>query len=178
MQLVALSPVHVAPLLWRRDARSWMMTLVCKASLDLVPGEMRLSAQQDVINETDQHWEDDRARSVHSPGDLQPFKTRADVTLVGNAFAPHGSAVRSLAVRLICAGVDKSIAVYGDRPRPGHAEPAPFTRMALRYERAAAGPGNPVGASERTANLEPPRRSEVTGMGPVQPIGFGPIASD
>jgi hypothetical protein len=174
MQLAALSPVHVAPLLWRRDARSWMMTVVCKASFDLVPGEMRLSAQQDVINETDQHWEDDSARSVHAPDDLQPFKTRADVTLVGNAFAAHGSPVRSLAVRLVCAGIDKAIAVYGDRARPGHPEPAPFTRMALRYERAAAGPGNPVGATDRTPNLEPSRRGE----GPIPPVGFGPIAPD
>ena len=63
MRLVALSPVHVAPLLWRRDARTWILTVVCKASFDLLPGEMRLSAQQDVINDRDQRWEDDSARS-------------------------------------------------------------------------------------------------------------------
>jgi hypothetical protein len=176
MQLVALSPVHVASLVWARDARTFVLTVVCKASFDLLPGEMRLSAQQDVINEQDQRWEDDPARSVHAPGDLMPFKPRADVTLVGTAFAPHGKAVRSLVARLVSGSIDKAIAVYGDRPRPGHPEPALFTRMPLRYERAAGGPGttNPVGTPERPPNLEPARRVD----GPMLPIGFGPIAPD
>ena len=174
MRLIALSPVHVAPLLWRRDARTWILTVVCKASFDLLPGEMRLSAQQDVINDRDQRWEDDGARSVHTPDDLAPFKTRADVTLVGTAFAPQGAPVRSLIARLACAGIDKSIAVHGDRTRSS--EPALFKRMALRYERAAGGPGtvNPVGIADRVPNLEPARR----GDGPVPPVGFGPIAAD
>ncbi|APR86657.1 D-alanyl-D-alanine carboxypeptidase [Minicystis rosea] len=176
MQLVALSPVHVAPLLWRRDARTFVLTVVVKASFDLTPGEMRLSAQQDVINEQDQRWEDDPGRSVHAPGDLMPFKPRADVTLVGSAFAPQGKPARSLVARLVCGAVDKAIAVYGDRPRPGHPEPVAFTRMPLRYERAAGGLGtaNPVGTPDRPPNLEPARRIE----GPIPPIGFGPLASD
>ncbi|MFT3764690.1 MAG: DUF2169 domain-containing protein [Minicystis sp.] len=176
MQLVALSPVHVAKLRWRRDARAFVLTVVVKASFDLVPGEMRLSAQQDVINEQDQRWEDDPGRSVHAPGDLMPLKPRADVTLVGTAFAPQGKPVRSLLARLVCGTIDKAIAVYGDRPRINHPEPAAFTRMPLRYERAAGGPGtaNPVGTPERPPNLEPARRVD----GPVPPIGFGPIASD
>jgi hypothetical protein len=176
MRVVALSPVHVASVVWRRDARTWMLTAVCKASFDLVPGEMRLSAQQDVINEADQRWEDDPQRSVHAPGDLAPFKPLADVTVVGNAFAPGGKATRSLVTRLVVGNVDKAIAVFGDRPRPGHPEPATFTRMPLRFERAAGGPGttNPVGTPERPPNLEPARRGE----GPVPPIGYGPIAPD
>jgi hypothetical protein len=175
MQLVALSPVQIAPLVWRRDVRTFVLTVVVKASFDLVPGEMRLASQQDVINDHDQRWEDDPGRSVHAPLDLMPFKPRADVTLVGTAFAPPGKSARSLVARMVCGTIDKAIAVYGDRPRPGQ-EPAVFTRMALRYERAAGGPGttNPVGTPERLPNLEPARRGE----GPVPPIGFGPIAAD
>lgn len=176
MQLVALSPVHVADLVWRRDARTFVLTVVCKATFDLVPGEMRLSAQQDVIHERDQRWEEDPARSVHAPADLMPFKPRADVTLVGNAFAPQGKPTRSLVARLVCGTIDKAVAVYGDRPRPAHPEPATFARMPLRYERAAGGLGtvNPVGTPERPPNLEPARRLD----GPTPPIGFGPIAAD
>ena len=176
MQLVALSPVHVAQIVWRRDARTNVLTVVCKATFDLIPGEMRLASQQDPIHERDQRWEDDPTRSVHAPGDLAPFKPRADVTLVGTAYAPQGKALRSLTARLVCGTIDKAIAVYGDRPRPAHPEPASFTRMPLRYERAVGGPGtsNPVGTPERAPNLEPPRR----GDGTVQPIGFGPIAPE
>jgi hypothetical protein len=176
MQLVALSPVHVAQVVWRRDPRTSVMTVVCKATFDLIPGEMRLASQQEPIHEREQRWEDDPARSVHAPSDLAPFKPRADVTLVGTAYAPQGKALRSLTARLVCGTIDKAIAVYGDRPRPGHPEPASFTRMPLRYERASGGPGtsNPVGTPERAPNLEPPRR----GDGPTTPIGFGPVAPD
>jgi hypothetical protein len=176
MHLVALSPVYVASLPWRRDARSWVLSVVCKMTFDLTPGEMRLSQQQDVINEQDQRWEDDSKRSVHAPSDVVPFKARADVTLVGNAFAPGGKRVRSLVARLTVGTIDKAIAVFGDRAR-GSADALPFTRMPLRYERAAGGAGsvNPVGGGrDRLPNLEPPNHHE----GAVPPIGFGPIAPD
>ena len=52
---------------------------------------------------------------MYSPSDLVPFKPRADVLLVGHAFAPKGEGVRSLVARLVTAGVDKAIEVFGER---------------------------------------------------------------
>ena len=186
MEIVALSPVHATTLTWRRDARTWACTVVCKATFDLTPAEMRLSQSQDPLHEQDRRWEEEPARSLHSPTDLVPFKARADVMLVGHAYAPNGKSVRSLLARLVVGGVDKSIAVLGDRAAAGR-DPVPFTIMALRYERAAGGLGhaNPAGiaASEaRLPNLEPAIRSGRDGSQKGDEnaalAGFGPIAPD
>ena len=145
---------------------------------------MRLSAQQDPLNDDDQHYDDDPRRSVHAPGDMAPFKVRADVSLVGHAFAPQGQSVASLVARLAIGSIDKSIAVHGERawsdegPKPV----GTFSRLALRYERAAGGAGtaNPAGlpgtaSSAAVPSLEPlARRASEE----VSPIGFGPLASD
>ncbi|MEO5731089.1 MAG: hypothetical protein ABI134_06880 [Byssovorax sp.] len=53
MDVVALSPVYATSLSWRRDARTWALTVLCKATFDLLPGEMRLSQSQDPIHEQD-----------------------------------------------------------------------------------------------------------------------------
>ena len=186
MEVVALSPVHATTLTWRRDAKTWALTVICKATFDLTPGEMRLSQAQDPLHEQDRRWEEEPARSLHSPTDLVPFKARADVMLVGHAYAPNGKSVRSLLARLVVGGVDKSIAVLGDRAAAGR-EPAPFAIMALRYERAAGGLGhaNPAGiaASEaRLPNLEPAiragREGSSKGDDGAPLAGFGPIAPD
>jgi hypothetical protein len=177
MEVVPLSPVHVASLRWRRDARSWVLTLVAKMTFALQPGEMRPSPQQERLHERDQYAEEDPSRSLVSASDMAPFKPRADVLLVGHAFAPQGGRVRSLVARLVCGSVDKAIAVYGDRTGT-RGEPAAFSRMALIYERAPGGPGtaNPVGVPEgRLPNLEAMRPDEAAHEGGT-PVGFGPIA--
>ncbi|MEO7331657.1 MAG: DUF2169 domain-containing protein, partial [Minicystis sp.] len=110
MEVIALSPIHVTALPWRRDARSHLLTIVCKATFDLQPGEMRLCQQQEAILEQDKR-DDDAGRSVHVPSDLWPFKQRADITLVGHAYAPRSANVRSLVARLVSGSVDKSLAV-------------------------------------------------------------------
>jgi len=186
MEVVALSPVYATSIIWRRDAKTWALTVVCKATFDLMPGEMRLCKQQDPLHDQDRRWEEEPARSLHSPTDLVPFKPRADVMLVGHAYAPNGKSVRSLLARLVVGSVDKSIAVLGDRSSSGR-EPSAFTIMALRYERAGGGPGtvNPAGISPsegRFPNLEPAihraREHHRVGEESTALAGFGPIAPD
>jgi hypothetical protein len=124
MDVVALSPVYATSLPWRRDAKSWALTVICKATFDLTPGEMRLSQSQDPIHEQDR-WDEDPARGLHTPTDLAPFKVRADVMLAGHAYAPNGKAVRSLLARLVVGGIDKSIAVLGEAALVGVGPVAP-----------------------------------------------------
>jgi hypothetical protein len=170
----------------------WSLTIVCKATFDLMPGESPLAAEQDEPNDEDTHWDDDTTRSVSSPADLVPFKPRADVVLVGSAFAPQGQPVRTLVARLGIGAIDKAIEVHGHRnfgPDGLAREAAPFTKMRLRYERAAGGPetGNPVGVrvdggaegagASAVPNLLPPGTSEVRRGDRVAPIGMGPLAA-
>jgi hypothetical protein len=78
-------------------------------------GESTLAADQDAPNDADDHWNDDVTRSLRAPTDLVPLKVRADVLLVGSAFAPGGVPVRSLVARLIVGKVDKAIEAVTDR---------------------------------------------------------------
>jgi hypothetical protein len=190
MDVVSLSPLSVGSLVWQPRPGEWALTVACKATYDLLPGTCRLAAHQDHINEDDNHWNDDSARSVNQPSDLAPFKACADILLVGHAFAPGGQPVRSVVTRLIVGDVDKSIEVYLDRwwSQDGLlGEGARFTRMPLRYERAAGGPTswNPVGIRQDRVdaygkrlvpNLQRPGMLVSDPNDAVEPIGYGPIS--
>jgi hypothetical protein len=184
MDVVALGPFFVAALPWQRQNRAWMLTVVCKATFDLEPGELRMSSRQEPINDADNHWDDDPGRSVYSPSDLVPYRKGVDVTLVGHAFAADHKPARSLEARLCVGTIDKAVEVHADRTWDGDAQitkgPS-FTRMPLRYERAPGGPGtsNPVGLARKAGplpNLHPARRRGAQGDGAL--VGFGPIAAD
>ncbi len=190
MELFSTSPLQSSYLLFRQSSGEWAQTVVCKATYVLSPGLSTLAAEQEPPNEEDNHWNDDASRSLYAPSDLVPFKPRADVILVGSAFAPGPGPVQSLLVRLAAARIDKSLEVVGDRAsRNGiPQEPARFSTMPLRYERAAGGPEtwNPVGVNPhlrpdaqglvRLPNLQPPPAPGRDPRTPIAPVGFGPIA--
>src|SRR4051794_28663001 len=143
MDVVSVSSLPVASLIWQPRPSNWVLTVVCKATYSLQPGEAAFAAEQEAPNENDNHWDDDPARSVSAPSDLIPIKPRAEVMLVGPAFAPHRTPARSLIARLCVGEVDKSIEVFCDRsvaPDGSVQEGARFNRMAIRYERAVGGP--------------------------------------
>ncbi len=180
----SLCLLRVTSLVWRMRNGGFALTVVVKGTYDLAPGELRLAEQQAEPNEDENFWDDDTRRSLKEPNDLALFKVRADVVLVGKAFAPKQAPGRALLARLSVAGVDKTIEVCADRswtPESGLREGAPFASMPLRYERAAYGNDNPVGVrvdphtGGALPNLQPPGASRRPDA--IQPIGFGPIAS-
>jgi len=184
MEVLSLGPLYAAGLPWQRQNRDWMLTVVCKATFDLAPGELRLSAGQEPINDSDNHWDDDVHRSVYAPSDLAPFKKGADVTVVGNAYAPHRQPTRSVLARMIVGTIDKGVEVHADRAWTGEAQITdgpPFTQMPLRYERAQGGPGthNPVGLVIQPGPLPNLHRARQAGtlQDDGSPVGFAPIAA-
>lgn len=192
MQIIAASPFSSGSLRWQPRPGAWALTVICKATFHLIPGEMSVAAAADPLNDADDYWNDDPRRSLHAASDLVPFKRRADVVLVGHAYAPPGQAVSSLVARLVVAGVDKALEAHADRvwtPEGQLLEGARFTKMPLRWERAAGGPDtiNPVGVHVNARpdaygrvplpNLQPLGifvgwRDDV-----IAPVGFGPIAA-
>ncbi|MEP7121368.1 MAG: DUF2169 domain-containing protein [Byssovorax sp.] len=192
MDIFSSGPFRVALLVWTPRAGAAALTVICKATFHLRPGESPLAAEQDLPNEEENHWNDDPSRSLCSPCDLIPRKPRADVLLVGNAFAPGLSSVRSLVARLIVGGIDKSISVFGERTftRDGllH-DDAGFAKMPIRWERAAGGPDtrNPVGVRMQGSadaqgtivvpNLQPVGFVLGRPTDLLPPVGFGPIAA-
>jgi hypothetical protein len=187
MNVIAIGPLPVGSLVWQGSAGR-ILTIVCKATFTLCPGESPLAPVQQPINAVDAHLEDDPDRSVQAPGDLVPYKARADVVLVGFAFAPRAEPVKSLVVRLAVGEIDKAFEVVGDRSWTadgGLGEGSRFVRLSLRYERAGGGPetANPIGVSPEAQsagplpNLQPvgflpSRRGEV-----IAPVGFGPLSA-
>ncbi|MFO0588855.1 MAG: DUF2169 domain-containing protein [Polyangiaceae bacterium] len=188
MDLVAPGPLRVTLLRWLFSNGAPALTVVCKATFSLRPGQSPLAPQQDEPNEDDTYWDDDSQRSLSAPSDLVPFKARGDVVLVGSAYAQQP--VRSLVARLSVGTIDKSIEVCADRAIGVDGvlrEGMPFAKMRLRYERAAGGAEtwNPVGMRFDVAdargnvvlpNLQPVG-AQITRRGDgFGPIGFGPIA--
>ncbi|AUX27744.1 hypothetical protein SOCEGT47_083420 [Sorangium cellulosum] len=190
MNVITAGPLPAASILWQPQAGAWVLTVVCKATFLLRPGEALFAPEQDPPSQGDATGEEAPSRSLQSASDLAPAKPRADVVLVGFAFAPGKVPVRSLMTRMIVGDVDKSIEVWCDRvfSQDGalHEGP-PFAQMPLVYERAAGGPGswNPVGVSgaSRNAygqiavpNLQPPGLFIAEPGKSIEPVGFGPIA--
>ena len=187
MNVVAIGPLPVESLTWQGPGNR-VLTVICKVTFTLWPGESPLHPVQQPIDLADVYLEGEPTRSLQTPGDMVPFKPRADVLLVGFAFAPRGEPVKSLVARLVVGAIDKAVEVVGDRswgPDGALGEAARFTRMSLRYERAGGGPetANPVGVSSdaqgggalpnlQAVGFVPSRRGEV-----IAPAGFGPLAS-
>lgn len=127
MDVVALAPVPVASYYWRLGDRPWTLTLVCKLTLDLEPGEATLAKENEPIHLTDTFIEDDVDASPYGASDLTPGKPLVDVMLVGDAFAPRGKPTQSLTARLKVGSLDKSVLVAA---QPGA---GPFARAPLDY---------------------------------------------
>jgi len=191
MDIVSTGPLRTGSVLWRAQSGAFMLTVACKATYEMLPGASRLAPDQDPLNETDNYWNDDERRSLHAASDLAPFKRRADVILVGHAYAPGGQPVSSLLARLVVGSVNKAIEVRADRTwtQDGALLDGPrFVKMSLRWEKAAGGPdtSNPVGMRPdarpdpygRVAvpNLEPPGFYLAQPGQAIPPVGFGPIA--
>ncbi|WP_170319830.1 DUF2169 family type VI secretion system accessory protein [Polyangium spumosum] len=190
MQILSVGPLRTGSLVWQKRAGGFVLTVVCKATYWLQPGEAMLSNEQEALNEADDHWDDDPNRSLRAASDLVPQKPRPEVTLVGYAYAPGQQPVRSLVARMVVGEVDKAIEVFCDRsflPDGSLQEGTRFTRMRLTWERAGGGPGthNPVGIradvrdgyGRRTLpNLQPLGVYVSQPDDFVPPICFAPIA--
>lgn len=192
IEIVSQSPLPVRIVRWQpQRSASWALTVICKATYELVPTQAKLAALQEPILDSDRFWDDDERRSVRAASDLAPFKRRAGVTLVGMAYAPPPNPARSFVARIIVGALDKSIEIFCDRMirLDGSLEEGPrIARLPLHYERSAGGPetDNPVGVRQgvrdnhgncKVPNLQP-LALHVTGAADfVPPINFGPIAA-
>ncbi|MEP7124949.1 MAG: DUF2169 domain-containing protein [Byssovorax sp.] len=191
MDVVSTCPLRVASIVWQPRPSAWTLTVVCKATFVLSPGESRLSDVQEEPTPHDLHLGGDPRRSLYAASDLAPFKPRADVILVGHAFAPGRTPARRVPVRLNVGEVDKRLDAWCDRIfwQDGRLlEGQPVTQVALAPERAAGGPGtsNPVGMRFDAApdahgavpipNLQP-AGIEISRRGETfAPIACGPVA--
>ncbi|NVB42448.1 DUF2169 domain-containing protein [Pseudenhygromyxa sp. WMMC2535] len=118
-------------------------------------------------------------------------KSRAEFLLGGIAFPPGGQPAPAVPVRASVGGLQKDLAVFGDRFWTGDSatEPQPFTQMAINWAHAFGGkayPHNPFGkgideveldgfAVTPLPNVEAPRELIDSPNDRPQPAGFGPL---
>ena len=115
MDVVSRGPLPVSKVVWQPRPGGWALTFVCKATYRLAPIKSELADEQEPPNEGDNYWDNDASRSLYAPSDLAPFKPRADILVVGHAFAPQGQPARAVTARVNVREVDKSIEVWCDR---------------------------------------------------------------
>lgn len=152
------------------------MTVACELTMKLVHG-----AEARIV-EASPFYDDVLLRTAEADFRV-PFKPRADVLLVGHAYAPadEGEAERLL-VRMRIGDFSKALRVTGDRfwlreaGRLVPGAPRKFRRILLSGERALRTPENPLGldpdavpVEHRIAlpNLEPASAGYAATTGPV-----------
>ena len=188
MDVVSHCALPVAGRVWMPKPGAAILTFVCKATFVLGPGKFSLAGDQQPVHEVDCPWSDE-VRSLYAASDLAPRKLRADVVLIGAAFAPGGVPVPRLTARLTLGEMSKAVDVWCDRTLRADGsvvEGAPFTHLPLLYERAAGGPGtsNPVGMSQQPdpygavalPNLTAPGARVGINVG-LEPTAFGPLGA-
>src|SRR5580698_8053030 len=137
MKTVSLCPFPVLPLLWQRQDGRLALTVVVKATLRMVHGQEAVVAEAQEAIGGDRTWPDDPRGGLLAPTDWVPEKPRADLMLVGHAYAPHGAAVEKLVTRLELDDFTKALRITGDRvwvESGGHlvpGRPARFLEMPL-----------------------------------------------
>ncbi len=193
-----------------RDGRDILLVVIAAGFVLPGPGEsgadLRPLPAQSPPPLTDEYVGVVGESSLRAEGQSPYLKPATDVTVWGEACAPHDKPTRrvDVAVRVGPCAVD--LRVHGDRvwqrnvtfgARPS--EPAPFLRMPLTWERAYGGvaasstpqrpkfePRNPVGCGFETdvneavgkpvPNLEDPRQPISRLSDWPQPVGLSPIA--
>lgn len=183
MEIVTLFPCSVGGLLWEAKPSQWTLTVCVKSTLVLVDGSVAVPAEiQDPIFE-DRPWDGESGASLFGPEDLVPLKPKVDILLSGHAYAPPGGPVRHFPVRVRVGDFEKQLEISGERWWvQGHAgisvsEPAPISRVAIRYEHAARSESNPVGILIEPMKLGGIAAAFIESAHGAAP-GFGPYSPD
>jgi len=140
----------------------------------IVKGTFGIGARNSVAQEAPQQLpilKADEPYDTKNPGgllrfesDLVAFKPRADIVLVGNAYAPGGRGAKSVEVKVQVGRTLKIMAIFGDRvwsfpsadqSAPLQVGPAEFVKMPLTYDRAFGGIDEHAQVSAKTPRFRP-----------------------
>lgn len=203
MEILNDTPFEVEAVPLKGPEGKMVLTIVVKGTFDIRPGEPpEVASEQIPVAYGDEFYDEIATGSVKFESDIAPFKPRADIVLIGKAYAPGQRAVRALDVILRVGELKKTIRVIGDRHwicssrlLPAHpSKSQPFKSMDLVYERAFGGIDeegggccneNQVGCgffakkSKKTLdgaslpNLEDPANLIKSWKDHPKPVGFG-----
>lgn len=177
MELIKDTPLEVAWRVWQARPPRPSLTVVVKATYELVPeGECTL-AQEQAFPSGDEHLDGDPERSLRYANDLEPLKPRGECFVVGSFHAPGGRPVAQSRVSIQIGPVRKQLAIFGERHwQLGRAsEPSPTAEVPLTWENAFGGPGfeaNPAGKGLGKSEVEGKQAILLPQIeDPTRPIG-------
>lgn len=193
MDLVNESGLEVAWIVTKLQPPGHSLTVMVKGTFKLCHGKVVTRAEEQLAPTGDEFEEGNQAKTLRYPMDFAPFKPRADLLLIGRAYAEGGKPVAQLQASFQVGRFTKTLVVTGDRAwdengRSGAA--LPFLSLPLTWEQAFGGETssrNPVGkgaaeiVSEQGVrlhllpNVEYPDRLVTDRHQLAEPAGFGPI---
>lgn len=147
MEILNKTPFEIATLPSRGPQGKTVLTVIVKGTFDMRYGEpAEVASEQIPVAFGDEFYDEKNGGGVKFESDVAPFKPRADIVLVGLAYAPGGRPVQILDVLLRVGRIKKIIRVFGDRHwkcpplLPIYpSDPQFFTVMDIVYERAFGG---------------------------------------
>ena len=194
---------------WVRDrngAEVWLVAV--KGTFDIcADGTTRISDKQVEVVLAPKYSGEPAKSSLLYETDLPRLKVTTDIVLNGHAYAPGGQPASIVEVGFGVGDVAKILCVTGDRfwgnglLGPRLAEPLPFVKMPIVYERTYGGADlksesekqhtwderNPIGTGwarvkknligQRAPNIEDPEARIGQWGGKPRPAGFGAIPS-
>lgn len=140
-------PIQKVMLPGQTPSGEHLLSVLIKRTYDIVAGKKCRRAERDVkLHPADVFYGDPANSSVRFESDFVPFKLGTDVVFNGNAYAPGGKPATTLTAELQVHKTHKRIHLIGDRichyrsgQSPVFSDPAPFTTMEIKYERAYGG---------------------------------------
>lgn len=108
-------------------------------------GRLVISPEQESLNYTDNHFNDNVTKSVRYENDLSPYKPKTDIVINATAFSPGNRAATAFDVATQIGNYIKSLRIHGPRnwvhgPFGWELSPGdPVTSLDIRYEYAAGG---------------------------------------
>jgi len=148
MEILNNTPFEVEAIPCMGPEGKTVLTIIVKGTFNFVSGQPGEAASEQIpVAFGDEYYNESDGGSVKFESDVAPFKPRADIVLVGRAYAPKGALMRAVDVSLRVGHVRKTIRVYGDRKwqclsrflPDSISKPQPFSTMDLVYERAFGG---------------------------------------
>lgn len=189
---------------WTRDERGaefWLVAVRAAFVID-EDGRQMPAERQTEVQRVPVYAGDPMTSGLLADSDFVLHKDGSDVLVQGRAHAPHGQPAVQTQVRIMLAGIDKTLLVHGERrlykggTGLGITGAAPFLTMPLMWERTYGGwdrrdktrdwvAENPAGIGFATAidrlyetpapNVEYPGAA-YRGPGSGRPAALGPVA--
>lgn len=126
-----------------------IFSVIVKRSYRINDNQLLSRCEEDAaLRKTDSYYDDGDPEwsVVQYENDLAPHKQSVDVVVVGSAHAGDGKTVQTMTVGAKVGKSKKLLTIFGDRHciynasgNPSFSDPAPFSTMQIRYDRAYGG---------------------------------------